>query len=209
MLMRKFFSFLSFITVFSFLFFSMALDSASAVTFRRPLNTILSPMVSYHYDDNAGSGAYRYTCSTSSVYNNHRGTDFRATVGTPIYAGAYGALYYRIDGCPTYGYLGSSCGGGFGNHVRMDHEGAADGIGWVTIYAHMQNGTPIGAGTFFCSTNLGLTGSSGSSTGPHLHFEVRKYAYPNNDPFAGACSGPVSFWSGISSTDIPSTVCSS
>lgn len=196
------------LVIFSTFLFFLITPVTEASLFRRPLNTILSPMVSYYYDDNASSSiAQRYNCSTSNVYNNHRGTDFPAVVTTPIYAARSGALYYRIDGCPTVGYLGSTCGGGFGNHVRIDHEGPADGVGWVTIYAHMKAGTPAWYQSLLCSTYVGQSGSSGSSTNPHLHFEVRKYAYPNNDPFPGACGG-TSFWTSLSSTGIPGTTCS-
>lgn len=201
-----------FFLLFSFVGFSLfgGVESASAVTFRRPLDTVLSPPISYYYDNNPSRSAQRYTCSTSSVYNNHRGTDFRGTIGTNIYAGASGGLYYRTDGCPTWGYLGSSCGGGFGNHVRIDHEGVTyDGRGWVTIYAHMQSGTPAWYQSLYCGTYIGKIGSSGSSTGPHLHFEVRKYGYPYDDPFAGACSGPINFWTSVSPSGLPGTMCGS
>ena len=162
--------------------------------FRRPLNTVKTPMFSYYYDNDTSSGLENYYCGTGSVYNGHTGTDFRADVGTSIYAGANGGLYYRYDNCSTYGYYGSTCGGGYGNHARIDHEGSYDGYGWVTIYAHMKSGTVVGTQSLYCSAYIGQTGSSGNSTGPHLHFEVRKYSYPWNDPFAGECSGDVSYW---------------
>lgn len=181
---------------------------ASALTFRRPIETVLSPLSRAYYDDNSGPSAQRFTCGTDNVYNEHKGTDFRAVVGTPIYSGASGNLYYRNDGCSTYGYRGSRCGGGFGNHVRIDHEGAPDGYGWVSIYAHMQRGTPVGAQSLFCSAFLGLSGSSGDSDGPHVHFEVRKNGYPNDDPYVGACSSSSGYWTSVSS-GIPSAMCGS
>ena len=116
--------------------------------------------------------------------------------------------FSRMRPCPTLDirkrnrYLGSTCGSGYGNHIRIDHEGAADGVGWVTIYAHMKQGSPVDAyRSVNCATYLGLTGSSGNSTGPHLHFEVRKYDYPNNDPFFGVCSSqsqPSGYWNNSS-----------
>lgn len=206
--MRKVFSFLSFLTVFSFLFFSIAPDFASAMTFRRPLDAVMSPVVSAYADHNTGPGVYRYTCDALSVYDNHRGTDFRAVIDTPVYAAHSGTLYYRYDSCPTWGFLGSTCGGGFGNYVRIDHEAPIDGIGFVTTYAHLKRGTTIGPGTFFCSTLVGRSGSSGNSTGPHLHFEIRKYGYPNDDPYAGPCGNTDSFWTGTTtSVGVPSAVC--
>lgn len=196
--MKKLFSLL-------FLFMVIFPVGASAVTFRRPLETVMSPMARYFYDNNTSSGATSYSCS-SNTYNNHRGTDFRATVSTNIHAAASGTVYQRYDLCSTYGYLGSTCGGGFGNNVRMDHQWPVDGGGLVTIYAHMESGSPIGYYDLFCSTIIGRVGSSGNSTAPHLHFEVRKYPYPYNDPFPGACSASGGFWTSLSS-GTPSTAC--
>lgn len=167
----------------------------SAIKFRRPINNFSQPMVSAFYDHDTSSGAKNFYCSRDNVYDNHRGTDFRASTGTAIYAAAGGSIYYRYDGCPTVGYQGSTCGGGFGNHIKIDHEGAPDGIGWVSIYGHMSIGSPIPAfQSVPCGTLIGLSGSSGSSTGPHVHFEVRKYGYPKDDPFIGTCSIYGGFW---------------
>lgn len=163
--------------------------------FRRPLNTILSPVFSYYYDNDTSSKVKNYYCGANTVYDKHQGTDFRAVVGTSIYAGANGGLYYRYDNCNTYGKWGSACGNGYGNHAKIDHEGNLnDGIGWVTIYAHMKQGTVVWLMSVLCGIKIGETGSSGNSTAPHFHFEVKKYSYPKNDPFSGSCSGSVSFW---------------
>ncbi len=145
-----------------------------AYSYRRPLDTLSSTFpVSYYYDVNTTSASQRYTCETNRVYNNHRGTDFPKSIGTPVLSGATGILYYRVDGCPTTGYWGSTCGGGFGNHVRINHFGA--GPDGKSIYAHMKLGTPSTQLYYnlSCGTQIGQTGSSGNSTGPHLHFEVR------------------------------------
>lgn len=165
-------------------FFIIAIlpSTSFAVTFRRPLDQILNPVVSYYYDNNSSWNAVNYQCGWSSVYDNHRGTDFRASRYTPIYAAASGQLNYRYDNCASTGYLGSSCGGGFGNHVRIAHNDS------TTIYAHMQRGTPAWYHYTSCSNYVGQVGSSGSSTAPHLHFEVRKRGYPFDDPYTGACN---------------------
>lgn len=185
-------------------------QTAQAVTFRRPLNQVLNPAISYYYDTDTSASAKRYTCAQNKVYNNHRGTDFRAAVGTNIYSAAGGGIFQKHDGCPTYGFWGSVCGGGYGNHVRLDHEAPEnDGRGWVSIYGHMklETVTRLADVSVNCGTLIGQTGSSGNSTGPHMHFEVRKYAYPNNDPFSGACSGPVSFWTNVGANGVPTTEC--
>lgn len=191
------------------LFFVFHIDQASALTFRRPVDAVLSPTISAYYDHNTSSGILDFACS-ANTYNNHRGTDFRGTLGTNIYAAARGGLYNRYDGCSTWGFWGSRCGGGFGNHVRIDHEGIEwDGVGWKTIYAHMQAGTPVGPQSLYCGRYVGKIGSSGNSTGPHLHFEVQKLGYPNDDPYAGSCSSPVSLWASTGSDGVPTTACGS
>ena len=60
------------------------------------------------------------------------------------------------------------CGGGYGNYVKIDH-----GNGKVTIYAHFTSvvvspGQSVGKGQV-----IGYVGTTGQSTGPHLHFECR------------------------------------
>jgi murein DD-endopeptidase MepM/ murein hydrolase activator NlpD len=85
----------------------------------------------------------------------HRGLDFRASHGTPIYA--------VTDGKVTY----AGRHGGHGNYVKLSHGG-----GLATGYAHMSriavsNGTRVRRGQV-----IGYVGSTGLSTGPHLHYEM-------------------------------------
>lgn len=86
----------------------------------------------------------------------HKGLDFRGPPGTPIHAAARGKVSY-------VGWKG-----GYGKVVEIRH---ANGL--LTRYAHMSKfkakvGQPVAAGDV-----IGLIGSTGRSTGPHLHFEVR------------------------------------
>ena len=83
--------------------------------------------------------------------------DIFAPSGTPIYAAKGGTVI-------SAGWNN----GGYGNLVIVSH-----GDGLTTAYAHMSQviasvGQDVGAGTL-----LGLEGSTGNSTGPHLHFETR------------------------------------
>jgi len=87
----------------------------------------------------------------------HRGTDFAAPMGTPIMASGSG-LITRARWC-----------GGGGNCVKIKHNSA-----YETIYAHMKNfargikeGIRVKQGQI-----IGYVGSTGKSTGPHLHYEV-------------------------------------
>jgi murein DD-endopeptidase MepM/ murein hydrolase activator NlpD len=89
----------------------------------------------------------------------HMGVDLVAPAGTPIFATGAGRV------------LRSGIAGGYGNMVEIQH---ADGL--VTRYAHMQSlavgvGDPVTAGTV-----VGTLGSTGESTGPHLHYEIRRGA---------------------------------
>ncbi|GAA4709391.1 hypothetical protein GCM10023325_01000 [Sphingomonas lutea] len=86
----------------------------------------------------------------------HAGIDFGAGMGTPIVAAADGQV---VD---------AGWAGGYGRRVAVAHGG-----GIVTTYSHMSGfaaaaGTPVRQGQV-----IGYVGSSGLSTGPHLHFEVR------------------------------------
>lgn len=132
---------------------------------------------------------------------NHGGTDFTtwpwpwkqvAEDGVHIIAAAPGTIIGKDDGYPD-----QSCdwnGQPFWNAVYVMH---ADGsIAW---YGHMKKfsqttkavGEPIARGEF-----LGIVGSSGRSSAPHLHFEVHDASDAVNDPFAGTCSilNPSSWW---------------
>lgn len=192
-LIRKFFVMVSLII---FLLINVNQVHAVDPKFRRPMNIQPSPLVNYYYDNQSGSSTKIYTCASSPNYDGHQGTDFKTPqIGNYVYAGANGGLYYSFNNCPTYGSWYSTCGNYYGNHAKIDHEGnLMDGIGWVTVYAHMSQNTVAYPMSVLCGSSIGLSGSSGKSTGPHLHFEVKKYSYPGNDPFSGNCSHPTSFW---------------
>ncbi len=88
----------------------------------------------------------------------HPGLDFTAPIGTPIYAAADGVV--KDAGFNT---------GGYGNRVVVNH-----GFGYETLYAHMVRikarvGARVKRGEV-----IGYVGTSGKSTGPHLHYEVHK-----------------------------------
>lgn len=88
----------------------------------------------------------------------HAGLDFTCPQGTPIYATADG----------TVASAGNQ-GDGYGNHVVINH-----GYGYQTLYAHMyrisaRRGQRVKRGEV-----IGYVGSTGKSTGPHLHYEVHK-----------------------------------
>ena len=87
----------------------------------------------------------------------HRGVDFAAPKGTPIYAGGNGIIEYV------------GLNGGYGKYIRIRHNNE-----YKTAYAHMlnfkkgiSNGIRVNQGDI-----IGYVGSTGNSTGPHLHYEI-------------------------------------
>jgi murein DD-endopeptidase MepM/ murein hydrolase activator NlpD len=99
------------------------------------------------------------------IYKNtrmHAGLDFSAPAGSPIYATADGIV--RDAGYNT---------GGYGNRVVVSH-----GFGYETTYSHMyrikaRSGQKVKRGEV-----IGYVGSTGKSTGPHLHYEVHRNNVP-------------------------------
>ena len=86
----------------------------------------------------------------------HKGLDFTAPQGTPIYATGDGNVIFS-----------GKVEGGFGIHVKINH-----GYGYQTLYGHMfrikvRNGQHVKRGEI-----IGWVGNTGKSTGPHCHYEV-------------------------------------
>lgn len=90
------------------------------------------------------------------VYKTHTGIDIGAGYGTAILAAA--------DGVVTTAAYNA---GGYGNYIIIDH-----GNGNMTLYAHMSQMIAGVGQTVKQGQTIGLVGSTGLSTGPHLHFEV-------------------------------------
>ncbi len=105
---------------------------------------------------------YDYSPST-----NHFGIDIDGDLGEAMWASDSGVVVYA--GWNNFGY---------GNMVVIDH-----GNGWQTAYAHMQ---VIGVGcgqSVFQGTPIGTIGSTGKSSGPHIHFEMLHDSYGKVNPW--------------------------
>ena len=90
-------------------------------------------------------------------YKNHGGTDIGASYGTAIWAADSGKVVTSCDGW----------NGGWGNYVMIDH-----GNGMQTLYAHMSS-RAVSVGQYVTAGQvIGYVGSTGMSTGAHLHFEM-------------------------------------
>ena len=99
----------------------------------------------------------------SGVNKLHAGIDFAAPAGTPIYAAASG--YVQVAGWSS---------GGYGNYVIIYHGKMSDGTAYSTLYGHMRS-VATTAGKYVKQGELiGYVGSTGNSTGNHLHLEVWK-----------------------------------
>ena len=97
----------------------------------------------------------------SGVNKLHAGTDFAAPGGTPIYAAASG--YVQVAGWSS---------GGYGNYVIIYHGKMSDGVAYSTLYGHMRS-VATSAGKYVKQGEvIGYVGSTGNSTGNHLHLEV-------------------------------------
>jgi murein DD-endopeptidase MepM/ murein hydrolase activator NlpD len=109
----------------------------------------VAPVKKYTLSAGFGSGGLRWA-------NRHTGQDFAVPIGTPVRSVGAGRV------------VKVACGGPFGIEVVVEHPG-----GYYTQYAHLaavtvDQGERVNAGQW-----IGQSGTSGNSTGPHLHFEVR------------------------------------
>lgn len=170
----------------------LAAAPSRAAEFRNPV--IGDAVVTAYFDL---GGVKDWNCG-GHTYGGHRGTDIgiigrfvAMDQGRDVVAGAPGRVIRTHDGefdrCTTGNCAG---GGGFGNYVAVEHDD-----GKVTYYAHLRRGSvAVSEGQrVACGQRLGQVGSSGFSTGPHLHFEVR-VGGAADDPFTGPCGGPLTYW---------------
>lgn len=101
------------------------------------------------------------------TFSFHQGMDFTADYGAEVYATGDGVVQNSMND-----------GWGYGNHVIINH-----GFGYTTLYGHLSRivvrpGQAVKRGQL-----IGNVGSTGRSTGPHLHYEVRKNGNPLNPAF--------------------------
>jgi murein DD-endopeptidase MepM/ murein hydrolase activator NlpD len=108
-----------------------------------------------------------YLSGTDFLPNAHPGIDIAAGMGAAIYASDTGVIVFA--GWSTRGY---------GNLIIIDH-----GNGWQTAYAHLSQINVACGGAIYQGQVLGLSGSTGNSTGPHLHFEMRSDVYGRVNPW--------------------------
>ena len=100
----------------------------------------------------------------------HQGIDISGDKGDEIVASETGKVVRINTSCPhDYGKSEScGCGGGYGNYIILDH-----GNGFLTLYGHLTKVDVEVGDVIPKGGHLGLMGSTGFSTGDHLHFEIR------------------------------------
>ena len=186
------------------------------VTFGFPVadRGLISTVVGVDHDPTEHTGVLGGAICTSydgrgfpHCYDGHDGSDFMLDGGfdtmdagsVEIVAAAEGVVVETEDGHYDRCHAdiddpsGVSCDGhdGIANSVILEH---ADGI--RTLYWHMmQDSVAVSVGDeVSCGDVLGLIGSSGYSSAPHLHFEVQFGDGSSVDPYAGEESQPESWW---------------
>ena len=102
---------------------------------------------------------YKYI-SRFATENSHRGDDLCAAEGTEIYAAADGVVLAAQE---HYSW---------GNFVEIDHGTDADGLRWVTLYAHMKSCAVVPGQTVTAGQVIGYLGHTGNVTGNACHFEM-------------------------------------
>lgn len=124
------------------------------------------------YDGPVGEGFFIWPTTANFLsgygYSSiHPGLDIAGSMGNAIYASASGVVVYA--GWNNYGY---------GYMVVIDH-----GDGWQTLYAHMNQVNVACGQAVFQGNVIGGVGSSGNSTGAHLHFEMESDNYGKVNPY--------------------------
>jgi hypothetical protein len=149
----------------------------------------------YYIDHDSSAGIADYLCG-DKTYNGHCGTDLAIrnfkTMDSGVYAiaAAAGRVVVAKDG--LYDRNKAMNNNGWGNYVAILHD---DSI--ITYYCHLKKKSiscSVGD-TVTAYQRIGQVGSSGSSKGPHLHFEIRNKQGIIIDPFYSECSNRTySYW---------------
>ena len=94
----------------------------------------------------------------------HTGIDYALYVGTPVLAALSGKVIRAAH-----------LAAGYGSHVILEHAG-----GLQTVYAHLSSISVTVGDTVSEGEEIGRSGNTGNTTGPHLHFEVRRSGKPTD-----------------------------
>jgi murein DD-endopeptidase MepM/ murein hydrolase activator NlpD len=192
--------------------FQGLLRSADGQIFRYPLGSTPTLINYVDHDSRTGPEFLKdwngVTGKNAKTYDGHVGTDFAMTKGSQVYAAAEGTVLSVeengvVDGfyddCDDVdgSYWEKRCyeaNGGSGNAIKIRH---SDGT--ISVYMHLKKfSLLLGPGEHVsCGQPIAQVGSSGQSTGPHLHFEPRTSPWKGSgfDPYKGTGNPiPQSWW---------------
>ncbi len=151
-----------------------------------------------------GEGTWHY--SSGGV---HLGADFLPGRGATIRAAGNGVVIKSVDGCGD-GYLTSSCGAaqggsaGGGNQIYLLTK--IDGTLYAVKYLHMLQGSPIAQNSIVNAGDyIGQCGTSGNSSGNHVHVEVFKLGSMSINEYISSWNGDLAFGTGWGSTGLNTT----
>ena len=137
------------------------MESQAQITDAAPPENVSYDVVTLPFEESApisGETSSGFGYRMHPIHNEirfHYGTDFAANAGTVIHAFADGTV------------LEAGTDSGYGNYVKLDH-----GNGYITLYGHCSELSVSAGETVARGQPIALVGSTGQSTGPHLHFEL-------------------------------------
>jgi hypothetical protein len=116
------------------------------------------------YSGAYGSGAFawpsaNHVLSGNDYWSGHLGIDIAGSLGDGVFAADAGVIVFA-----------GWANGGYGNMIMIDH-----GNGYQTLYAHLSSVSAVCGQSVYTGSYIGAIGSTGNSTGAHLHFEVRYF----------------------------------
>jgi len=161
----------------------------------KPVASATVTASTWHYPASFGGGV-------------HLGVDLANPVGTSIKAVANGVVLYSANACSTYGYLGNTCGypgsSGGGNQVYLLV--SVGSKSYAIKYLHLKKDTAISTGTIVAAGDkIGEIGSSGNSSGSHVHIEIFYLGTKSLSHYADNWDGDLSFGAGWGSSALNKT----
>ncbi|MEU8432673.1 M23 family metallopeptidase [Streptomyces sp. NPDC029216] len=135
-----------------------AAEKAAQEEARKRLNTFVAPITGSYVSTQYGAGGGMWSSGS------HTGIDFHADEGTVVHAVGAGTI------------VEAGWGGAYGNNVVIRHND-----GTYTQYGHLNSLSVSVGETVTAGQQIGLSGSTGNSSGPHLHFEARTGATYGTD----------------------------
>ena len=182
---------------------SAATDSESAIVRagREPSRFLVYPVagqvgrdlaIPYFVDLDSSDARVDFECGRQT-FNDHDGHDpyirsfAEQEIGVPVFAVLDGVVEEVHDGEPDQNTANDPSLRS--NYIRLRHNGDE-----VTEYVHLKRGIPVREGDVVTAgTQIGMVGSSGPSTGPHIHFESQ-LAGESFEPLAGPCRAGRSYF---------------